>query len=73
MWSILTILATKVDEAESFWKNALYDRIARKSLHKICLHTYVLQIEPEVLWAKNCLSVYFDMVDFDGFGNKSPS
>ncbi len=55
-WSILRILATKVHEAESFWKNSLDVWIAHKILHKICIHTYVLQIEPKEPWAENCQS-----------------
>ncbi len=55
-WPTLTILATKFQEDESFWKNALYDQITHKILYKIGIHTYVLQIEPNERWAENCQS-----------------
>ena len=41
----------KVHEDESFWKNALSVRIAHTILYKICIHSYVLQIEPKEPWA----------------------
>ena len=56
MWSILTILATKVDEAESFWKNDLYGLMTHKILYNICIQTYVLQIEPKEPWPEYCQS-----------------
>ena len=52
----MTILATEVNEAESYWKNALYGQIAHKIFHKIYIHTYVLQIEPKEPWTENCQS-----------------
>ena len=55
MW-VLTILAIKVHEAKTFWKNPLYGLIACKILYKICINTYVLQIEPKQPWAENCQS-----------------
>ena len=50
------IFAIKVHEDLSFWKNALQERIAHKILYKICVHTYVLQVEPKEPWAENSQS-----------------
>ncbi len=67
MWD-LNEVAKKVNEAESFWKNALYGRIAHKILRKICMHTYVLQVEPK----ENCQSCLGRHGQFWRFWPQSP-